>query len=91
MQRIKNDKREIFFLFLIAKRKPENALAFIRHTISEAKNQWGFASPAVFRHWGILKIEDLMDYAATLQGCSGFDFSGLQKLRDIKIEDVFNP
>ncbi len=91
MKRIKNDKREVFFLFLIGKRKPENALAFLRQTISEAKNQWGFASPAVFRHWGMVKIGDLIDYATTLSGCSDFDFNRLQRLRDIKIEDVFNP
>ncbi|MBN2363434.1 hypothetical protein JXL83_04810 [candidate division WOR-3 bacterium] len=77
-------------MFLLKKRKPHDALSLIKATVKEAGTQWGFASPAVFRHWNMSSLKDIFDFTGSLPEYSEMDFSYPPSLGIIRINDIFS-
>lgn len=90
LRELKKDNRAEFFLFLLKKRKPFDALSLVKATVKEAGTQWGFASPAVFRHWNMSNLKDIFDFTGSLPEYSKMDFSYNPSLGGIRIIDIFS-
>ncbi|MBN1149725.1 hypothetical protein JXA84_00705 [candidate division WOR-3 bacterium] len=62
----------------------------MKEVIRESNNQWGLLSCAVFKHWDMNSVKDIVDFSKKLPECSNYDFSDIKKIEKITLEDIFS-